>query len=228
MKQILAILVGICFSAAMLSAQDQSYFYNTGFDLEWSMGGHMFGEAAAETTVGAGYRFGQGWMMSVGAGYTGSTFPNEGKWNNFITAYIEGKYSFLDRKVSPYLGVRVKGQYMLDPDMGKLFVHPDYDRYTSSKQLFVLPQVGVDIKKTSIWIGFGPHFAWEIEHDDADYTQNPSNNPSVDMTPSKDIDRKYLIPCQSSSVSLLVPSSDISMISSSTSRNFSTNLSSIF
>lgn len=189
------ILLPLCFATAPLSAQDQSYFYSKGFDFEWSAGGHIIGEAAAETTIGVGYRFGKGWMMSAGAGYTGSTFPNEGKWNNFITAYIEGKYSFLDRNVSPYLGVRVKGQYMLDPDMGKIFVHPDYDRYTSSKQLFILPQLGVNIKKTSIWVGFGPHFAWEIEHDDADFTQNPSNNPSIDWTSSKDIDRKYLLPC---------------------------------
>lgn len=176
-------------------AKDRSYFHSRGFDFEWSVGDHMIGEASAETTVGVGYRFGKGWMMSVGAGYTGSTFPNQGKWNNFLTAYIEGKYSFLDRKISPYLGVRVKGQYMLNPDMGKLIVHPDYDRYTSSKQLFIIPQIGVDIRKISVWIGLGPHFAWEIEHDDADYTQNSHNNPAIDMTPSKDIDREYLIPC---------------------------------
>ena len=195
MKRILTILIGICFSAAMLSAQDQSYFYTKGLDFEWSVGGHVVGEAAAETTVGAGYRFGKGWMISAGAGYTGSTFPNEGKWNNFITAHIEGKYSFRDRKVSPYLGVRIKGQYMLDPDMGKLIIYPDYDRYTSSKQLFILPQAGVNVKKTSIWIGLGPHFAWEIEHYDADYTQNSHNNPALDITPSKDVDRKYMLPC---------------------------------
>lgn len=195
MKRVLAILAGVCLTGISLPAQHKSYFYSKGLDFEWSIACHTIGEAAAETTIGAGYRVGKGWMMSAGAGYTGCTFPNKGKWNHFLTAYVEGKYSFLDRKVSPYLGIRIKGQYMLSPDIGKLVVIPDYDRYTSSRQLFVLPQVGVDIKKTSIWIGLGPHFAWEIEHYDAEYTQNSHNNPAVDRTPPKDIEWQYLMPC---------------------------------
>lgn len=171
----------------------QTVFSSKGFSFECSVGGHIMGEAAAEAAVGLGFGSGKGWRVSGGLGYTGSTHPNEGKRNDFISAYIDGKYSFHDRNLSPYIGVRVKGQHMIDPDMGKLFVY-DYDRYTESEQLFVLAQVGIDIKDISFWIGFGPHMVWEVEHSDSEI-RNPHGNASPEITPSKDTYIRYINPC---------------------------------
>lgn len=191
MKRIL-IIIAFLTAAICGHAQNDSYFYSKGVSLDWGIGGHVLGEASAETTLGLGVRFGKGWMMSVGAGYAGCSFPNTDRLNNFTLAYIDGKYSFKDKRVSPYVGLRIKGEYLIGPDTGKLIVLPDTDRYTDSKQLFIIPQAGIDIRKTSIWLGIGAHFAWETEHHKG---ESYYNGISTEITHEKDIDRQHLIPC---------------------------------
>ena len=193
MRRIYLIVLIIVTSLTKISAQEISDFYRTGTSFEVSIGGHMIGEGAAEANIGVGARLGKGWGISVGVGYTGSNYPNVGKVNNFISAYIEGKYSFLDRKTSPYIGLRVKGQYMLAEGLGQLSVI-EKEGYNDSRQLFLLPQIGLDIKMISIWLGFGPHFGWEVEHTDEEI-RNPHGNASPEITPAKDYHRRYLIPC---------------------------------
>ena len=132
-------------------------------------------------SVGGTRMFGNGWSVGGHIGCMVQTFLDDIEYDRtprpHLSLDMEGRWSALRRYASPFLGVRVVGteqvghrKYMPEKISG-IF------NTVSSRNLVVLPELGCDIGRVSLWAGFGPAWIWET-------SQQPDLSFEDDFTPT--------------------------------------------
>lgn len=122
-----------------VSAQ-QSSMFRKGYRGEVEVGGWKImqkgftGKGITATTT-HGYRLGNGIFIGGGSGFFYSITANEFE----IPIFVDGKYSILDRSVSPFLSLKIGGVTAVNG---------------LENSFFLSPAIGLDVSRFSILFGY--------------------------------------------------------------------------
>ena len=107
--------------------------------------------------MGQQWSFRNGFCVSVGFGLSGNTwYPNEDRFNILCAILSETKYSFLNRSISPYVGLKIQGDILLNNRSSDDSVSTKDEAETPGQNsLTLLPEIGIDFKRFSLYAGFG-------------------------------------------------------------------------
>lgn len=91
-------------------------------------------------TTSHGYSFGNGFYLGGGVGFAAETFLNfEDAPHWLVPLFADVKYSFLNKRVSPFVAARVGGVFNTEYKMNRLLVNP---------------MAGIDVRHFTVGLGY--------------------------------------------------------------------------
>ena len=91
-----------------------------------------------------GFSFGNGLYMGGGVGFTAETFLNfEDAPHYLVPLFADVKYTFLNKRVSPFVSARVGGVFNTEYKMRRMLINP---------------MVGINVRHFSVGLGY------ELQH----------------------------------------------------------------
>ena len=91
-----------------------------------------------------GFSFGNGLYVGGGVGFTAETFLNfEDAPHYLVPVFADAKYTFLNKRVSPFVSARVGGVFNTEYKMNRMLINP---------------MVGIDVRHFSVGLGY------ELQH----------------------------------------------------------------
>ena len=91
-----------------------------------------------------GFSFGNGLYVGGGVGFTAETFHNfEDAPHYLVPLFADVKYTFLNKRVSPFVSARVGGVFKTEYKMNRMLINP---------------MVGIDVRHFSVGLGY------ELQH----------------------------------------------------------------
>ena len=138
LKYLLPCVLTVAFSLAA-SAQTKNHLYSKGYKADVQLGYVFEGKVPTySATTSHGYSFGNGLYLGAGTGLYLNTVDYGQGTRFMIPLFGEVKYSFLNRKVSPFVDLKAG---MLGDCTSKGFGY------------MVTPTIGVDFWKMSLGVG---------------------------------------------------------------------------
>ncbi len=141
MKRIVTILCAVMASMVILSAQEKVKtvkMYERGYRADIELSTAFTNQY--EISTSHGFSFGNGLFVGGGVGFRADISPKYGVKPTFlIPVFADLKYSFLEKKCSPFVGVRV----------GEML-----DITNSALKGSLNPYIGIDIARFSIKVGY--------------------------------------------------------------------------
>lgn len=132
-----------------VSASAQSINYKKGYraNVELSLGiQEQFAISSSH-----GYSFGNGLYVGGGVAFMAETLDEFTTQPNYLTPiFADMKYSFLNRKVSPFAAARIGGIIDINRMNGRLWLNPS---------------IGLDINRFSIGVGYDYQHAFGSDND---------------------------------------------------------------
>ena len=162
------IILSLCLVASSMSlwSQNTSDFTNIAYEkgVYYTSSVIIDGWAGGGITIGVEKSYGTGLSLSAGTGLTMQWwYPNLFPINTFAIAYVEGKYSFSNRKTSLYTGLRIQGDMLILNKNENKYMAGCYESY-ENKYVTFYPVIGLDHNYYSYWLAIGPCFQREIHH----------------------------------------------------------------
>ncbi len=91
-------------------------------------------------TTSHGFSFGNGFYLGGGVGFTAETFLNfEDAPHWLVPLFADAKYSFLNKRVSPFVAARVGGVFNTEYKMNRMLINP---------------MVGIDVRHFTVGLGY--------------------------------------------------------------------------
>lgn len=91
-----------------------------------------------------GFSFGNGLYVGGGVGFTAETFLNfEGAPHYLVPLFADVKYTFLNKRVSPFVSARVGGVFNTEYKMNRMLINP---------------MVGINVRHFTVGLGY------ELQH----------------------------------------------------------------
>lgn len=143
MKRVFLMLLAVVLTSSVSFAQENKYksrmyikSYRADVELTWQ-NPHTWGISSSH-----GYCFGNGLYVGGGAGFTAEFTDYENSPAFLLPLFADIKYSFLNKMVTPYVGLKAGG----------------YADVTSEEvqgiRTFVNPAIGLDIHRFSLEVGY--------------------------------------------------------------------------
>ncbi len=136
MKKIFTIISAMLISAAALSAQNTE-MYENGYRADIELSAAIANQFVISSSHG--YSFGDGLYIGGGAGFGAEFTDDYSKATFIVPIFADLKYTFLDQKCSPFVGIRA----------GEII-----DINNNGLRASLNPSVGVDIARFSIKAGY--------------------------------------------------------------------------
>ena len=113
-------------------------------------------------TTSHGYSFGNGLYVGGGVGFTAETFLNfEDEPHYLVPLFADVKYTFLNKRVSPFVSARVGGIFNTEYRMNRMLINP---------------MVGIDVRHFSIGLGY------ELQHNFKGLIENKASMHNVRLS----------------------------------------------
>ena len=91
-----------------------------------------------------GFSFGNGFYLGGGVGFTAETFLNfEDAPHYLVPVFADAKYTFLNKRVSPFVSARVGGVFNTEYKMNRMLINP---------------MVGINVRHFTVGLGY------ELQH----------------------------------------------------------------
>lgn len=91
-------------------------------------------------TTSHGFSFGNGFYLGGGVGFTAETFLNfEDAPHWLVPLFADAKYSFLNKRVSPFVAARVGSVFNTEYKMNRMLINP---------------MVGIDVRHFTVGLGY--------------------------------------------------------------------------
>lgn len=138
-------IVAIALVATVMSAQAQTkdyVNYERGYRADIALSTSVSEQYSITTSHG--FSFGNGLYVGGGVGFTAETFLNfEDAPHYLVPLFADVKYTFLNKRVSPFVSARVGGVFNTEYKMNRMLINP---------------MVGIDVRHFTIGLGY------ELQH----------------------------------------------------------------
>ena len=152
----LALVLGVL----SIDAQTKDYVdYERGYRADIAVSTSISEQYTLSTSHG--FSFGNGLYMGGGVGFTAETFLNfEDAPHYLVPLFADVKYTFLNKRVSPFVSTRVGGVFNTEYKMNRMLINP---------------MVGINVRHFTVGLGY------ELQHAFKGVIENSASRNNVHL-----------------------------------------------